>query len=69
MPKDSEFQFFCQCCGDFRPVEPIKLERDIVIPENGIWSDVVCKDCHFVITTVSADIEGELLLVTDAPNS
>lgn len=51
-------RFYCQVCGDHQEVDIEPLERKGPNPDP--WGDVVCKACHFVIATASADSEGTL---------
>lgn len=50
-------RFYCPTCGDHQEVDIEPLERKGPNPDP--WGDIVCKVCHFVIATVSADVEGE----------
>lgn len=54
---------YCECCGEHQEVEIEPLRQDKNIPENGIWADVVCKVCRFVMLTFSANVEGDVRLV------
>lgn len=51
-------KIYCEVCGSTKPVI-IELSKDIIFPEQGIWGDILCSDCHFVIATVFGDVEGE----------
>lgn len=60
-------RFYCNCCGDHQEVEIEPLTKDNLNPDP--WGDIICKVCHFVIATVSADSVGELelrLVLADA---
>jgi hypothetical protein len=41
------------------PIERIIIKKDDL--NDKPWGDVICKRCRFVIATVSADEEGELI--------
>lgn len=53
-----ELKFYCEGCGEHQPVviEPLKFD-DL---NDDAWGDIVCKVCHVVIATMSANREGTL---------
>lgn len=57
----TEIKFYCDSCGEHRPVEIEPLRKDRL---NGdvAWGDVVCKECRFVITTLTSEMEGTVRL-------
>ena len=53
-------KFYCQCCDKHQEVYPVELKTDNL--NKGVaWDDVVCKECNFVIATISSDESGKLL--------
>lgn len=50
-------RFYCDACDEHREVIIERLQKDDL---NGdmIWGDIVCKECHLVIATISADAPG-----------
>ena len=51
-------RFYCESCQEHQPVTIESIEQDTLndIP----WGDIVCKNCAFVIATVSADEELQI---------
>jgi len=62
-------KLYCEVCNDH--VEVIaEAAQDTDFPEQGIWGDIVCTKCHFVISGFKASEEGvyELVKVSDLPD-
>ena len=59
-------KFYCEQCKKCVPVEIGKLVADNL--NKAPWTDVVCKDCRFVIATISSEKEGELVFKEDTEN-
>jgi hypothetical protein len=55
--------FYCEVCGDHQEVDIEPLKKDDLNPCP--WGDIVCKACHFVIATVSADVEGKVVFLPE----
>lgn len=50
-------KIYCEVCNDH--IEVIaEATQDTDFPEQGIWGDVVCTKCHFVIASFQAPKEG-----------
>ena len=64
----SGLKFYCEVCDKCQPIKPVVLKQDNEFPENGIWDDIVCDHCHFVIATVFAEQEGTVSLTPDKHN-
>ena len=54
-----EIKVFCEFCNKSQPVHPIRLIKDE--RNKKPWGDIVCKKCNFVIATISAHVEGEVV--------
>ncbi len=61
----SKTEIYCECCGGFKPLT-IKMEKDVSFPDQGIWGDILCSDCSFVIASVQGDESGEYEIVKKA---
>jgi len=53
--------FHCEQCRTHQPVEIEPLKADDLNPY--AWGSIVCKRCHFVIATMSAETPGRLVFV------
>jgi len=51
---------YCELCKSPQPIYPIKLRKDSLNKKP--WGDIVCKKCNFAIATISADVEGDVVL-------
>jgi len=60
MSKANSFKVHCEVCGKHQLVNPIQLRKDRLNKKP--WGDIVCSECHFVIATISADVEGDIIL-------
>jgi len=56
--------FHCEQCRTHQPVEIEPLKADDLNPY--AWGSIVCKRCHFVIATMSAETPGRLVFVSQA---
>ena len=58
-----ELKFYCKGCSEHQPViiEPLKFD-DL---NDNAWGDIVCKECHVVIATMSSNREGILGFVSE----
>jgi len=52
-------KIYCDCCDSMQEMIICPLTQDQNCPEQGIWNDIICKKCHFVIATLSSTEEGE----------
>jgi len=65
MGKQNQVKFYCYGCDrhNFVEIEPLQkdgLNRDLA------YGDIVCAGCHFVIATMSCDVEGIYNIVAEA---
>lgn len=51
-------KFHCEQCEDGQPVEIEPFVTDELNPDVA-WGDIVCKVCHFVIASVSVDLDEQ----------
>ena len=58
--KKSLFKVYCEKCRKVQPVYPIELRKDELNKDP--WCDIVCKECNIVIATISAEVEGDIIL-------
>jgi hypothetical protein len=59
-----KFEVHCEQCRTHRPVEIEPITANDMTPV--AWGDIVCKRCHFVIATMSAEEPGRLMFVAEA---
>ena len=52
-------KFYCECCGEHQLVIIEDISKDKL--NKRPWGDVVCRECSFVIATISAKVEGKLI--------
>ena len=52
-------KFYCECCDKHQLVTIDDISKDKL--NKRPWGDVVCKECSFVIVTISAKVEGMLI--------
>ncbi len=55
------FNVYCDSCKKCQPVYPVELRKDKLNKKP--WSDIVCKECNIVIATISAEVEGDIVLI------
>lgn len=60
---NTELRIYCENCDEatVAKIEPISKDR---LNENP-YGDIVCSECHLVLATLSADIEGEVVFVAE----
>jgi hypothetical protein len=58
----TKIRFYCEFCEEHRPIEIEPLRKDD-LNGNVAWGDILCKECHFVIATVTSEVEGVLKLI------
>jgi len=51
-------KFYCECCEDGQSVIIEPLTTDELNPDIA-WGDIVCKVCHFVIVSISTDLDKQ----------
>ncbi len=54
----SDAKIYCEVCGGYKQMT-IAMVKDEFFPDQGIWGDIFCSDCNFVIASVSGDAEVE----------
>ncbi len=58
----SDVKIYCEVCDTQKPMI-IEMSEDKSFPDQGIWGDILCADCYFIIATVSGDEEGSYGIV------
>lgn len=58
----SDVKIYCEVCNAPKPAT-IEMTKDVTFSKQGIWGDILCSDCSFVIATVTGEIEGKYELV------
>lgn len=57
------FKIYCEVCGKHQVAAIDKMLPDVHFPQQGIWGDVTCSVCHYVIATITVDEPGQYDLV------
>lgn len=60
-------KFFCEGCGEHQDVIIEPMTRDAHYPDQGIWGDIICRNCKLVIHCVKVGEEGVYDFVKVAP--